>query len=187
MLKSRASTLAQWLKKDVYWSFRLVTSLGWRKTSEFPWGIERQRSGQASVHVRTWKLLVACFQAVRTKLSHTSYKQQHRPVSRCVLKAFNVFGKAQNRMANQPDTRIWISFVFEKSPVFFFRIFICFFRSLWRFQLSFAYLAWRGSFLSWNFAQENGARAVNIDPSRACPLCFEHQTIGFNGLRWSTV
>ena len=44
-----------------------------------------------------------CFQAVRTKLSDTSYKQPQKLVSHSVLNAYNFFGKAQNRMVNQQD------------------------------------------------------------------------------------
>ena len=61
---------------------------------------------------------MACFQAVRIKLSLACYRQPHKLVSRGILKAYNFFGKAQNRVVNLQDIRIEISFVFEKSESF---------------------------------------------------------------------
>lgn len=51
---------------------------------------------------------VAFFQAVRTKLYHTSCKQHiYKPVTHSVLKVYNLFVKAQNRIANQLN-KLWV-------------------------------------------------------------------------------
>lgn len=51
---------------------------------------------------------VAFFQAVRTKLYHTSCKQHiYKPVTHSVLKVYNLFVKAQNRSANQLN-KLWV-------------------------------------------------------------------------------
>ena len=66
-------------------------------------------SGQTYTHVRnSW---VVRFEAVKYKLSHSSYLQPHKPVSYGVSKAFS-FGKAQNSSVNQQDTSTWKSLVF---------------------------------------------------------------------------
>lgn len=45
---------------------------------------------------------MACFRAVRIKLSHKVYKP-HQPVSHGVLKPSRFFDETQNKMANQKD------------------------------------------------------------------------------------
>ena len=44
---------------------------------------------------------VEYFQAVKTKLIHSSYKQPHKPVSHSVFKVYNCLGKAHSRIVNQ--------------------------------------------------------------------------------------
>lgn len=50
------------------------------------------------------------------------------------IEVYNFCGKTQNRMVNQHDTRIWISFVFEKFWVFLSLSFVFFYRFLRTFQ-----------------------------------------------------
>lgn len=75
---------------------------------------------------------VAFFQAVRTKLYYTSCKQHiYKPVTHSVLKVYNLFVKAQNRIANQLN-KLWVKKVLNVPlPTF------CFlYRFLWTFQFS---------------------------------------------------
>ena len=99
-------------------STKPVHRLRARKGNSSPVG---QQHRQAVKRLRICKRCiyqVACFQAVRIKLSLACYRQPHKLVSRGILKAYNFFGKAQNRVVNLQDIRIEISFVFEKSESF---------------------------------------------------------------------
>ena len=110
---------------------------------------------------------MGCFQAVRTKLCHPIYKQTCKPVNHGVLKTCNFFGKAQNRVINQQDTQTWISFVFEKSRIFNFPIFVSIYRFLGTFQIffrSFCERAVVSYIFLWNFAREIDAHPARNDP-----------------------
>lgn len=95
--------------------------------------MDQMRNSHQSAHVAIQRSNVCtCVNAVRTKLSHASYKHTHtsKPVSRGVLIAYKIFCKAQNRLASLLDTRPSLSFVCEKSSNFFSPIFV----SLYSFQ-----------------------------------------------------
>lgn len=62
-----------------------------------------------------------------------------------------IFGEAKKKLVNQQETCTWISFVFEKSPVFLFPTFVFFYRFLWTFQLSLASFARQQLFLVFSF------------------------------------
>ena len=59
----------------------------------------------ANVVMTRWRVRGVLSGGGGTKLPHTSYKQPHNPVNTVVLKAYDLFGKAQNRMVNQQATR----------------------------------------------------------------------------------
>ena len=67
-----------------------------------------------------------CLKSARTKLPHTSYKQQHKSVYHWVLEAYSFFAEAQNRMVNPQDIRTRRSFEFEKARVFLLFPYLCF-------------------------------------------------------------
>ena len=100
---------------------------------------------------------MVCFQAVGTKLPHTSYKQPHNPVNTVVLKAYDLFGKAQNRMINEQNK-------IKNSQVFLFPTFFSFYDFSERFNFLSSFLGDSGSFLcfplkffagSWHAAGRN--------------------------------
>ena len=128
---------------------------------------------------------MVCFQAVGTKLPHTSYKQSHNPVNTVVLKAYDLFGKAQNRMVNQQATRSWKTFVFKNSQVFLFPTFFSFYDFSERFNFLSSFLGDSGSFLcfplkffagSWHAAGRNwplahARRLTVVYELTGCVLC----------------
>ena len=83
----------------------------------------------------------------------------HELVSQSNLKAYNFCGKAQNRLANQQETRTWISFVFENSRVLLFPTFVSFHRFLIRFQFSFTHIVRQKLFLVFSFEILRGKSA----------------------------
>ena len=83
----------------------------------------------------------------------------HELVSQSNLKAYNFCGKAQNRLANQQETRTWISFVFENSRVLLFPTFVSFHRFLIRFQFSFTHIVRQKLFLMLSFEILRGKSA----------------------------
>ena len=72
---------------------------------------KREETRATEAVVRRLRICLRCndyaprFQAIRTKLSRTSYKQTHKPVSPGVLEAYILFGKAQNGTVTKQDTR----------------------------------------------------------------------------------
>ena len=96
----------------------------------------------------------------------------HELVSQSNLKAYNFCGKAQNRLANQQETRTWISFVFENSRVLLFPTFVSFHRFLIRFQFSFTHID-KSCFSCFplKFCAGNQRAAGQNWSPRACPTC----------------
>ena len=124
---------------------------------------------------------MTCFQAVRTKLSHTSYKQPHKPVSYGVRKAYNFFVKNQN------GENLYLNQLYARkvSSFLFLAVFSCH-SFLWIFQSFYVYFTrqrWFVMVFLWNFALGIGAQPAKIDTlaharcltavhARSLLLCF---------------
>ena len=65
--------------------------------------MSQEHSGQTSAHVWTLQWLG---EAGKIKLSHTRYKQSHKPASYSVLKACKSYSEARKGMVTQQDNRI---------------------------------------------------------------------------------